>query len=163
MDDTNGPGVHGVKNGPHAVAAMARSTDRSAGDAGPRGTTPTARGEAARDPSEPRELSLEEVLKSYEQPINEEQAWAVCYQCCGGARGGPRPPAGGVVRAEDPSSVLLQRDGTVSLRRRDGRIGRLTSLFARTQLGKSAFSSDIGPNIESVFSIRRNGVVSPNR
>ncbi|XP_040018868.2 protein spire homolog 2-like [Gasterosteus aculeatus] len=98
---------------------MARSTDRSAGDAGPRGTTPTARGEAARDPSEPRELSLEEVLKSYEQPINEEQAWAVCYQCCGGARGGPRPPAGGVVRAEDPSSVLLQRDGTVSLRRRD--------------------------------------------
>uniref|UniRef100_G3NBT7 Spire-type actin nucleation factor 2 n=1 Tax=Gasterosteus aculeatus aculeatus TaxID=481459 RepID=G3NBT7_GASAC len=75
---------------------MARSTDRS----------------AARDPSEPRELSLEEVLKSYEQPINEEQAWAVCYQCCGGARGGPRPPAGGVVRAEDPSSVLLQRDGT---------------------------------------------------
>uniref|UniRef100_A0A671RTK6 Spire-type actin nucleation factor 2 n=1 Tax=Sinocyclocheilus anshuiensis TaxID=1608454 RepID=A0A671RTK6_9TELE len=32
--------------------------------------------------AEIRELSLEEVLESYEQPINEEQAWAVCFQCC---------------------------------------------------------------------------------
>ncbi|KAL6107345.1 spire2 [Pungitius sinensis] len=93
---------------------MARSTNRSADDGGSRGTAPTARGEA-RDLSEPRELSLEEVLKSYEQPINEEQAWAVCYQCCSGSRG-PRPPAGRVIRVEDPSSILLQRDGTVSLR-----------------------------------------------
>uniref|UniRef100_A0A3B4FX22 Protein spire homolog 1-like n=1 Tax=Pundamilia nyererei TaxID=303518 RepID=A0A3B4FX22_9CICH len=28
------------------------------------------------------ELSLEEILALYSQPINEEQAWAVCYQCC---------------------------------------------------------------------------------
>ncbi|KAM8892021.1 protein spire homolog 2 isoform 4-T4 [Spinachia spinachia] len=89
---------------------MARSTNRSAEDGGPRATAPSARGEA-RDLSEPRELSLEEVLKSYEQPINEEQAWAVCYQCCSGWRGA-RPPAG----VKDPSSILLQRDGTVSLR-----------------------------------------------
>ncbi|KAF3840199.1 hypothetical protein F7725_018916 [Dissostichus mawsoni] len=27
-------------------------------------------------------LSLEEILRLYSQPINEEQAWAVCYQCC---------------------------------------------------------------------------------
>uniref|UniRef100_A0A3B4C3T1 KIND domain-containing protein n=1 Tax=Pygocentrus nattereri TaxID=42514 RepID=A0A3B4C3T1_PYGNA len=27
-------------------------------------------------------LSLEEILTLYSQPINEEQAWAVCYQCC---------------------------------------------------------------------------------
>ena len=39
--------------------------------------------------SEPWELSLEEVLKAYEQPINEEQAWAVCFQCCRGLRGAP--------------------------------------------------------------------------
>uniref|UniRef100_A0A672JKK6 Spire-type actin nucleation factor 2 n=1 Tax=Salarias fasciatus TaxID=181472 RepID=A0A672JKK6_SALFA len=68
----------------------------------------------ARDLAEPRELSLEEVLKSYEQPINEEQAWAVCYQCCSGLRV-PRPPAGRVRRVKDPSSILLHRDGTVSL------------------------------------------------
>uniref|UniRef100_A0A3B3V8E8 KIND domain-containing protein n=1 Tax=Poecilia latipinna TaxID=48699 RepID=A0A3B3V8E8_9TELE len=65
--------------------------------------------------AEPRELSLEEVLKSYEQPINEEQAWAVCYQCCSGLRV-PRPPSGRPGRVKDPSSILLHRDGTVSLK-----------------------------------------------
>uniref|UniRef100_A0A8C9WGQ1 Spire-type actin nucleation factor 1a n=1 Tax=Scleropages formosus TaxID=113540 RepID=A0A8C9WGQ1_SCLFO len=29
------------------------------------------------------ELSLDEILRLYGQPINEEQAWAVCYQSCG--------------------------------------------------------------------------------
>uniref|UniRef100_A0A3B5KRW9 KIND domain-containing protein n=1 Tax=Takifugu rubripes TaxID=31033 RepID=A0A3B5KRW9_TAKRU len=51
-------------------------------------------GLGSRDLSEPRELSVEEVLKSYEQRINEEQAWAVCYQCCSGFRV-PRPPTAG--------------------------------------------------------------------
>ncbi|XP_041853454.1 protein spire homolog 2 isoform X2 [Melanotaenia boesemani] len=92
---------------------MARSTNRSTENADPRVSAPTARGEA-RDLAEPRELSLEEVLKSYEQPINEEQAWAVCYQCCSGLRV-PRPPAGRVRRVKDPSSILLHRDGTASV------------------------------------------------
>uniref|UniRef100_A0A3B4U002 KIND domain-containing protein n=1 Tax=Seriola dumerili TaxID=41447 RepID=A0A3B4U002_SERDU len=38
---------------------------------------PAARGEARVE-----DLSLEEILRLYSQPINEEQAWAVCYQCC---------------------------------------------------------------------------------
>uniref|UniRef100_A0A3B4TFN2 Spire-type actin nucleation factor 2 n=1 Tax=Seriola dumerili TaxID=41447 RepID=A0A3B4TFN2_SERDU len=92
---------------------MARSTNRSAKDGDSRVTAPTDRGEV-RDLAEPRELSLEEVLKSYEQPINEEQAWAVCYQCCSGLRV-PRPPAGRVSQVKDPSSILLHKDGTVSL------------------------------------------------
>ncbi|XP_035769788.1 protein spire homolog 2 [Neolamprologus brichardi] len=90
---------------------MARSTNRSGEDRDPRVTAPTDR-DASRDLAEPRELSLEEVLKSYEQPINEEQAWAVCYQCCSGLRV-PRPPAGRVSRVKDPSSILLHRDGTL--------------------------------------------------
>ncbi|XP_018421977.1 PREDICTED: protein spire homolog 2-like [Nanorana parkeri] len=58
------------------------------------------------------ELSLEEVLKSYEQPINEEQAWAVCYQCARGlAQSSPGPRA----RIRDPSSLLLHRDGMVTV------------------------------------------------
>lgn len=112
-DSINGPGAYEVKNGLHGVAAMARSTNRSAEEGESRVTAPVDRGEA-RDLAEPRELSLEEVLKSYEQPINEEQAWAVCYQCCSGLRV-PRPPAGTVNRVKDPSSILLHRDGTVSL------------------------------------------------
>ncbi|XP_075795930.1 protein spire homolog 2 isoform X2 [Pelodiscus sinensis] len=59
----------------------------------------------------PGALSLEEVLKSYEQPINEEQAWAVCYQCC---RGGP---AG---RIRDTADILLHKDGAVTARGAQG-------------------------------------------
>uniref|UniRef100_A0A665UCA4 Spire-type actin nucleation factor 1b n=1 Tax=Echeneis naucrates TaxID=173247 RepID=A0A665UCA4_ECHNA len=31
------------------------------------------------------DLSLEQILRLYNQPINEEQAWAVCYQCSSSA------------------------------------------------------------------------------
>uniref|UniRef100_A0A665TRQ7 Spire-type actin nucleation factor 2 n=1 Tax=Echeneis naucrates TaxID=173247 RepID=A0A665TRQ7_ECHNA len=89
---------------------MARSTNRNAKDSDSRVV--------------PRELSLEEVLKSYDQPINEEQAWAVCYQCCSGLRV-PRPPAERVSRVKDPSSIFLHRDGTVSLQEEPNHSGRL--------------------------------------
>nr|XP_033797134.1 protein spire homolog 2 isoform X2 [Geotrypetes seraphini] len=62
--------------------------------------------------ADPWELSLDEVLKSYEQPINEEQAWAVCYQCCRGLSQSPELPG----RIREPNSLLLQRDGTVRVR-----------------------------------------------
>ncbi|XP_034031544.1 protein spire homolog 2 [Thalassophryne amazonica] len=87
---------------------MARSGTRSSVD--------VDRGELA----EPQELSLEEVLKSYEQPINEEQAWALCYQVCSGLRAAgppqsadPRPAA--LRRLKGPASIRFHRDGTVSL------------------------------------------------
>lgn len=121
-DSINGLGATGVKDGLHGIAAMARSTNRSTEDGDPRVTAPAERGET-RDLAEPRELSLEEVLKSYEQPINEEQAWAVCYQCCSGLRV-PRPPTGRVSRVKDPSTILLHRDGTVSLQREPRHNGR---------------------------------------
>ncbi|XP_056307836.1 protein spire homolog 2 [Danio aesculapii] len=83
---------------------MARSADRSAEDGESRAGI--------------RELSLEEVLKSYEQPINEEQAWAVCFQCCGDLRA-PRPqpqphPRRPVLQIRDPASIILHRDGRVT-------------------------------------------------
>ncbi|XP_012694502.2 protein spire homolog 2 isoform X2 [Clupea harengus] len=95
---------------------MARSANRCTQDGDSRVSVPSERAEA-RDFAEPRELSLEEVLKSYEQPINEEQAWAVCYQCCSWLRvprlnrAEDRP----VYQVKDPSSIFLHRDGTVSL------------------------------------------------
>ncbi|XP_020029124.2 protein spire homolog 2 isoform X1 [Castor canadensis] len=72
---------------------------------------PERAGGAAR--AEPWELSLEEVLKVYEQPINEEQAWAVCFQGCRGLRGAP----GGGRRIRDTADILLRRDGSVGARR----------------------------------------------
>ncbi|XP_014648098.1 PREDICTED: protein spire homolog 2 isoform X1 [Ceratotherium simum simum] len=65
---------------------------------------------------EPWELSLEEVLKAYEQPINEEQAWAVCFQGCRGLRGAPA----GRRRIRDTADILLRRDGSVGARREPG-------------------------------------------
>lgn len=124
MKGFNGLGVSQVKDWLHGTGAMARSTKRTAEDGDPRITVPTDR-VGSRDLSEPRELSLEEVLKSYEQRINEEQAWAVCYQCCSGLRV-PCPPTAGVSPVKGPSSILLHRDGTVALRtRNNGRANRL--------------------------------------
>ncbi|XP_067292484.1 protein spire homolog 2 [Pseudorasbora parva] len=82
---------------------MARSANRSGKDGDSRVSAPAERGEI-------RELSLEEVLKSYEQPINEEQAWAVCFQCCRELRA----PPGRESLIRDPSSIILHRDGTVT-------------------------------------------------
>uniref|UniRef100_A0A674C2L1 Spire-type actin nucleation factor 1a n=1 Tax=Salmo trutta TaxID=8032 RepID=A0A674C2L1_SALTR len=74
------------------------------------------------------ELSLEEILSLYNQPINEEQGWAVCYQCCrtlvqkhrrrqsrtSSASVGDLPR-----RIEGPGDVRILRDGTVTLHHRD--------------------------------------------
>ncbi|XP_052329103.1 protein spire homolog 1-like [Oncorhynchus keta] len=74
------------------------------------------------------DLSLEEILSLYSQPINEEQAWAVCYQCCrtlarkhrrrnsqtSGSSVGDLPR-----RIEGPGDVRILRDGTVQLHHQD--------------------------------------------
>ncbi|CAI5690662.1 unnamed protein product [Oreochromis niloticus] len=70
------------------------------------------------------ELSLEEILALYSQPINEEQAWAVCYQCCRtlAQKHRRRSSKSAVVssaehprRIEGPGNVRLGKDGTVKL------------------------------------------------
>ncbi|XP_033856586.2 protein spire homolog 1 isoform X2 [Acipenser ruthenus] len=63
-------------------------------------------------------LSLEEILKLYNQPINEEQAWAVCYQCCesllqGSRRRHSRGAGGYARRIAGAADVRVRRDGTV--------------------------------------------------
>ncbi|XP_069028128.1 protein spire homolog 1 isoform X5 [Embiotoca jacksoni] len=70
------------------------------------------------------DLCLEEILRLYSQPINEEQAWAVCYQCCRTLAKGHRgrrssAAAAGATSAAPPrkisgaGDVRIQRDGTV--------------------------------------------------
>lgn len=69
-------------------------------------------------------VSLEEILKLYSQPINEEQAWAVCYQCCRTLaqrhrRKGSKSAGASAVdyprKIEGPGDVMIWRDGTVKL------------------------------------------------
>ncbi|KAM9852583.1 protein spire homolog 1 [Aulostomus maculatus] len=73
------------------------------------------------------DLSLEEILRLYSQPINEEQAWAVCYQCCTtlakaqrGRRSSPAAAAAAEAssaaatrRISGPEDVRIQKDGSV--------------------------------------------------
>ncbi|KAG5856985.1 hypothetical protein ANANG_G00013720 [Anguilla anguilla] len=70
------------------------------------------------------ELSLDEILMLYGQPINEEQAWAVCYQCCRSLAQGHRrrnsksataSVGGHARRIEGPGDVKIHKDGMVRL------------------------------------------------
>ena len=86
------------------------------------------------------DLSLEEILRLYNQPINEEQAWAVCYQCCrtlakghrsrrsSSADPGASPSAAGPRRISGPGDVRVQRDGSVRVEQQgcEGKILRKT-------------------------------------
>ncbi|XP_070617852.1 protein spire homolog 2 isoform X2 [Erythrolamprus reginae] len=95
---------------------------RAGAAAGAGGAGPGSGGGAAGPGTE--ELSLEEVLKAYEQPVNEEQAWAVCFQCCRGllrpdppaAEEGRRQRRGPAGRLRDTADLRLYKDGAVSAR-----------------------------------------------
>ncbi|XP_033923502.1 protein spire homolog 1 isoform X3 [Melopsittacus undulatus] len=64
---------------------------------------------------QPEALSLEEILRLYNQPINEEQAWAVCYQCCGSLRARARRGETPVARLGATAHLRVWRDGAVTL------------------------------------------------
>ncbi|XP_031221797.1 protein spire homolog 1 isoform X5 [Mastomys coucha] len=60
-------------------------------------------------------LSLEEILRLYNQPINEEQAWAVCFQCCGSLRAAARRQPHRYRRVRSAAQIRVWRDGAVTL------------------------------------------------
>ncbi|KAM6086761.1 protein spire homolog 1 [Chlamydotis macqueenii] len=64
---------------------------------------------------QPEALSLEEILRLYNQPINEEQAWAVCYQCCGWLRARARRGETPAARLGPAAHLRVWRDGAVTL------------------------------------------------
>nr|XP_020029123.1 protein spire homolog 2 isoform X1 [Castor canadensis] len=99
---------------------------------------PERAGGAAR--AEPWELSLEEVLKVYEQPINEEQAWAVCFQGCRGLRGAP----GGGRRIRDTADILLRRDGSVGARREPGEAAEPTTMVVPPASSEAQMVQSLG-------------------
>lgn len=60
-------------------------------------------------------LSLEEILRLYNQPINEEQAWAVCYQCCGSLRVADAGRSQRCPRVRSAAQIRIWNDGAVTL------------------------------------------------
>ncbi|KAJ1083843.1 hypothetical protein NDU88_003998 [Pleurodeles waltl] len=85
-------------------------------------------------PPEPEELSLEQVLKCYEQPVNEEQAWALTFQSCRGLQGPGGAPAG---RLLGPSALILHRDGAVTVRDPELRVPVPMSVAMENQMVQS--------------------------
>ncbi|KAK7885984.1 hypothetical protein WMY93_025605 [Mugilogobius chulae] len=80
--------------------------------------------DAASALSPAEELSLEEILRLYNQPINEEQAWAVCFQCCRtmarGYRASRRSSTGTGAsssaiprKISGPGDVMILKDGSI--------------------------------------------------
>ncbi|XP_027708223.1 protein spire homolog 1 isoform X1 [Vombatus ursinus] len=111
-----------------AAAAVPGGSGEQRGSGSP-ASGPAAAAAAGLDGGGPRDsLSLEEILRLYNQPINEEQAWAVCYQCCGSLRaaaGDPRsrPSRAPRRRVEAPAQIRVWRDGTVTLAPEPGDAG----------------------------------------
>ncbi|KAM7420214.1 hypothetical protein PAMA_014759 [Pampus argenteus] len=98
-------------------------------------------------------LSLEEILRLYSQPINEEQAWAVCYQCCRtlakghrGRRSSAAAAASGAsgtssssapTKISGPGDVRIQKDGSVRVQHRgcEGKYSPCTTTEVIESLG----------------------------
>ncbi|XP_077348541.1 protein spire homolog 1 isoform X6 [Lithobates pipiens] len=77
-------------------------------------------------------LSLEEILDLYNQPINEEQAWAVCYQCCAALRAAPGD--GKRRKITGATEIRIRRDGAVIVRERPGADGASDSRSSETEV-----------------------------
>ncbi|KAK4829297.1 hypothetical protein QYF61_002694 [Mycteria americana] len=63
-------------------------------------------------------VSLAEILRCFEHPISEEQAWAVCFQCCRKMEQfaqGLCPPLHSVF-IKGPGSIFIHGDGTASFK-----------------------------------------------
>ncbi|KFW95896.1 Protein spire 2, partial [Phalacrocorax carbo] len=63
-------------------------------------------------------ISLADVLRCFEHPITEEQAWAICFQCCRKMEQlaqGPCPPLHSVF-IKGPGSIFIHADGTASFK-----------------------------------------------
>lgn len=100
------------------------------------GEGPPDPGEAAGAAGGPQDsLSLEEILRLYNQPINEEQAWAVCYQCCGSLRASDAGHSQPRRRVRSAAQIRVWRDGAVTLVPAVGDAGQLP-----TAAGKLGYS-----------------------
>uniref|UniRef100_A0A8C2E7R8 Spire-type actin nucleation factor 1b n=1 Tax=Cyprinus carpio TaxID=7962 RepID=A0A8C2E7R8_CYPCA len=64
------------------------------------------------DSEDEDDLSLDEILHLYKQPINEEQAWAVCYQCCRSFREDSQGSSGSAASG-GAEHVRIYKDGSV--------------------------------------------------
>ena len=59
-------------------------------------------------------LTLKSVLEVFDAPINEEQAWAVCYQCANYLFEKWKTDQSQCFRFKRINSIYINKDGTIS-------------------------------------------------
>ncbi|NXD07189.1 SPIR2 protein, partial [Nothocercus nigrocapillus] len=74
----------------------------------------------------PPKVSLAELLRCLERPLSEEQAWALCFQCCCKMRQLARglQPALHAVVIKGPGSIFIHADGAASFKVHQKSAGR---------------------------------------
>uniref|UniRef100_A0A671MI00 Protein spire homolog 1-like n=1 Tax=Sinocyclocheilus anshuiensis TaxID=1608454 RepID=A0A671MI00_9TELE len=106
------------------------------------------------------ELCLEEILTLYSQPINEEQAWAVCYQCCRWLtqkqrrkETGGSPPG----RIAGPGDVRIRKDGTVKLYQQSNTESLGIMIYKALDYGlKEHEERELSPPLEQLIDLMTN-------
>ncbi|XP_053499680.1 protein spire homolog 1 [Ictalurus furcatus] len=91
------------------------------------------------------QLSLRSILSVHDQPVCEEQAWALCYQLCSllernfSLNDGQTYGSWKGFRLPGPEGIFLSSDGNISLRIEHGKVGKM-SRFPRSlgELGRFA-------------------------
>ncbi|XP_072316905.1 protein spire homolog 1 isoform X2 [Eucyclogobius newberryi] len=133
---------------------------------------------AALSPTE--ELSLEEILKLYNQPINEEQAWAVCFQCCRTMARGYRASrrsstetgassAASPGKISGPGDVMILKDGSIRVEHQtcEGKFSPCTTAEVIESLGIMIYKAldfglkeneerELSPPLEQLIDIMTN-------
>ncbi|XP_064266178.1 protein spire homolog 1-like isoform X3 [Passer domesticus] len=61
-------------------------------------------------------VSLAELLRCFEHPLSEEQAWAICFQCCRKIEQLAHSPPLCSVFIKDSESIFIHADGTASFK-----------------------------------------------
>ncbi|NXH47048.1 SPIR1 protein, partial [Dicaeum eximium] len=61
-------------------------------------------------------VSLAELLRCFEHPLSEEQAWAICFQCCRKIEQLSRSPPLCCVLVKGSESIFIHADGTASFK-----------------------------------------------
>uniref|UniRef100_A0A0K8SDD1 KIND domain-containing protein n=1 Tax=Lygus hesperus TaxID=30085 RepID=A0A0K8SDD1_LYGHE len=86
-------------------------------------------------------VSLRDILVSFNSPLTEEHAWALCYQCAKCFRNAMRTDRGKCRVVTDLSQVLIHRDGHV----------HSNTIFAGGGKSDETGDSNVGPSEQEVI------------
>lgn len=99
------------------------------------------------------QLSLRSILSVHDQPVCEEQAWALCYQLCSllernfSLNDGQTYGSWKSFRLPGPEGIFLSSDGNISLRIEHGKVGKMSRVpCSLRELGRCDGMESLSPS-----------------